>query len=273
MSNKIILRYILLILVLIIILSPTLWVFSTSFKSSEEKLFTTPPSIIPKLPTMGNYIDSLDVMNYFRGTFNSFFITISAVLLNLILCSLGAYPLARMNFIGRQTILLSILATFMIPPQVIIVPLYIMVSGLGLGNTYAGVILPMGINALGIFLMYQAFRGIPIELEEAAIIDGATDLQIWSKIMIPLIKPTIAAVSILLFITYWNRFLWPMIILNSEEFYPLQVQLVNLVKGLFGANWRTTAASAVLTSIPPVLFFLWLQKYFISGMMSGALKE
>jgi len=266
-------RHLCLILILLLVLMPFFWLIATSFKPMSERLFTIPPRLIPLEPTTGNYREAFSLLNMLRSTMNSFIITLSAVALNLFFCSLTAYPLSRMNFPGRDIILYIILASFMIPVQAIIVPLFVLIQGQGLVDSYIGVFLPLGITAFGIFLLRNAFLDVPGDLEEAGRVDGCSEFKIFYRIMLPLIKPSLAALAILLFVTYWNEFLWPMIVLRSLEIQPLQVRLVNLSRGLFGADWRVLSAAAVLVTLPAILFFFIFQRFFISGMMEGALKE
>src|SRR6056297_1744257 len=156
-NSKLFVQCLVLILVALIFITPIFWLVSNSFKSMNERLFTYPPRLIPQQPTLNNFREAIDLVNIFRSTFNSFVIAISTVALNLLFCSLTAYPLARMNFAGKNGILILILATFMIPTQAIIVPLFILVQKMGLVDTYAAVILPLGITAFGIFLLRNAF--------------------------------------------------------------------------------------------------------------------
>lgn len=266
-------RYLILIVVALLFLLPIFWMVSTSFKPLNEKIFSYPPQLIPENVTIDNYVQAMDLIDISRTTFNSFFIAISTVILNLFLCSLTAYPLARMDFAGKNVILLAILATFMIPLEAIIVPLFILVQNLGLVNSYAAVILPSAITAFGIFLLRNSFTSIPKELEEAARIDGCSEFKIYYKIMLPMVKPSMAALAILQFVTAWNHFLWPMIVLRNVEIQTLQIRLVKLGRGLFGADWRVLSATACLVAVPVVVFFLVFQKYFTSGITDGAVKQ
>lgn len=270
--------YLILIFLAIISIGPFIWLFSTALKSGGENIFQYPPQFIPEFPTLKNFIGVWKQVPFLNYIINSFIVAFFIVILNLILSSLAAYPLARMNFKGKNFIFLAVLATLMIPFQVIMIPVYLMVLRLNLVDSvsdlagYAGLILPFAVNAFGIFLMRQAFLAIPKELEEAAIIDGCSIFDIWLKIFLPLSKPALATLAIFTFAGAWSEFLWPSIVLSNQEMYTLPVGL-NHLQGVFSANWRYIAAGAIISMIPILVFFLFLQKYFISGTMQGAVKE
>ena len=199
------------------------------------------------------------------------------VLLNLILSALAAYPLARMEFRGKKTIFYATLATIMIPFQAIMLPVYLIVLKLHMVDSvnsvmgYLGLILPFAVNAFGIFLMRQAFLAIPKEMEEAAFVDGCSVFQIWWKILLPMVKPTLAVLAIFTFIGSWGEFLWPSIVLTKKALYTLPVG-VNDLQGMFSANWRFIAAGSIIATIPILVFFIAMQRYFISGENDGAVK-
>ncbi len=270
--------YIILVLLGVISAGPFLWLLSTALKSQGENIFQYPPRLIPENPTFTNFTDVWKQIPFIAYITNSFIVAFFVVILNLILSSLAAYPLARMNFKGRNIVFFSVLATIMIPFQVIMVPVYLMVLKLNLVDSYsdiagyAGLILPFAVNAFGIFFMRQAFLAIPKELEEAAIIDGCSVFDIWLRIFLPLVKPALATLAIFTFAGAWSEFLWPSIVLSRQEMYTLPVGL-NHLQGIFSANWRYIAAGAVISMIPILIFFLLLQRYFISSTMQGAVKE
>ena len=266
-----ILLYALLLCVGAILLAPFSWLLSTALKAESADLFAHPPQWIPDPIVWGNFVKAWDILPFGLYIFNTFFIAITTVLLNLLLCSLTAYALARMRFAGRQAILYIVLATTMIPFQVLLIPLFIVTLKLGLGDSYAGVILPVAVNAFGIFLLRQAFTTIPKDLEDAARIDGCSDWQIYARIMLPLIKPALATLAAFTFVAQWNDFLWPLVILKSREYYTLQLGLASL-QGVFGVNWRYISAAAVISLVPTIIFFLFTQRFFTRGLTSGAVK-
>ena len=199
------------------------------------------------------------------------------VLLNLILSSLAAYPLARMNFKGKKTTFFAILATIMVPFQAIMLPVYLITIKLNMMDTvnnfmgYIGLVMPFAVSAFGIFLMRQAFMTIPREMEEAAIVDGCNVFQVFWRVILPMVKPSLAVLAIFTFIGSWGEFLWPSIVLTKESMYTLPVGVNNL-QGMFSSNWRFIAAGSILSTVPILIFFLAMQRYFISGENDGAVK-
>lgn len=264
--------YLLLLLIGILLLAPFAWLLSTALKSESADLFAYPPQWIPRPVVWSNFVKAWNILPFARYIFNTFFIAITTVLLNLFFCSLTGFALARMRFPGRQTILYAVLATAMIPFQVLLIPLFIVTLKLGLVDSYAGVILPVAVNAFGIFLLRQAFSTIPSELEDAARIDGCGDFAIYARIMMPLIKPALATQAAFVFVAQWNDFLWPLVVLKSRELYTLQLGLASL-QGVFGVNWRYISAASVIALVPTVLFFLFTQRFFVQGISAGAVKE
>ena len=266
-----------LILVSIISIFPFIWLLSTSLKGGGENIFAYPPTIIPKDFTLDNYVGvwhRVDLMRYF---INSMIVAGATVVLNLILSSLAAYPLARMEFKGKKITFFAILATIMIPFQAIMLPVYLITLKLHLVDSYGdvfgfiGLVMPFAVSAFGIFLMRQAFLAIPREMEEAAIVDGCNVFQVFWKVLLPMVKPSLAVLAIFTFIGSWGEFLWPSIVLTKEAMYTLPVGVNNL-QGMFSSNWRYIAAGSIISTIPIIIFFLCMQRYFISGENEGAVK-
>ena len=269
--------HIILIFVCILCLLPFLWLTSTALKGAGENIFAYPPVFIPEDFTFENFKMVLILVPIVGYALNSFIVASFTVVLNLIFSALAAYPLARMNFKGKNIIFFGILATIMVPFQAIMLPIYIitlklnLVDSYGNLNGYLGLILPFAVNAFGIFLLRQAFLAVPRELEESAVIDGCNSLQIFFKVLLPLIKPSLAVLAIFIFIGGWGEFLWPSIILTKDSLYTLPVG-INDLQGAFSANYRLIAAGSIVSIIPIVIFFLSLQKYFIQGSTEGAVK-
>lgn len=266
-----------LLILSIISVGPFIWLLSTSLKSADENIFSYPPAFIPQHATLMNFVDVWHKVPFGAYIWNSVIVSVFTIALNLILSALAAYPLARMNFRGKNFIFYAILSTIMVPFQVIMIPVYLMVLRLNLVDSvsdaagYLGLILPFAVNAFGIFLMRQAFLGIPKELEEAAVIDGCNTFDIWWRVMMPLVKPALATLAIFSFVGAWSEFLWPSIVLTKKTMYTLPVGL-NDLQGVFSANWRYIAAGAIIATIPILGVFLALQRYFISGTTQGAVK-
>ena len=269
--------HIILIAISLLSIFPFIWLISTSLKGIDENIFAYPPNLIPQDFTLKNYAEVWDKVNFIGYFINSMVVAGFTVLLNLVLSSLAGYPLARMSFKGKKVVFFSILATIMIPFQAIMLPVYIITLKLHLIDSvnaiagYLGLVLPFAVSAFGIFLMRQAFLKIPHEMEEAAIIDGCNVFQLFVKVIIPMVKPTLALLAIFTFIGSWGEFLWPSIVLTQDAMYTLPVGINNL-QGMFSANWRLIAAGSVISTIPIIVFFLAMQKYFISGENDGAIK-
>lgn len=263
--------YAVLLLVTVITIGPFLWLLSTSLKSGSENIFQYPPVFIPEQPTLSNYVAVMEFFPFWRYLFNSVVVSVFTVLLNIVFCSLAAYPLARMQFKGKNIAFVLILSTMMIPFQLLMIPIYILALNLGLQNTYAGLVLPHATTAFGIFLMRQAFITIPYELDESARMDGANSFRIWWQILMPLVKPATVTLAIFTFVMAWGDFLWPLIILNDTTMYTLPLG-VNSLAGSFSSNWRLIAAGSVLSILPIIIFFVLLQRHFIDGAMKGAVK-
>ena len=256
---------------------PFIWLTSTSFKGINEDIFAYPPAIIPQDFTWANYIDVWHRVNFMGYFWNSMIVAGLTVLLNLILSSLAAYPLARMQFRGKKFTFFAILATIMIPFQAIMLPVYLITLKLHLIDSvnnvmgYIGLVMPFAVSAFGIFLMRQAFLKVPKEVEEAAIVDGCNVFQMFCKVVIPMVKPTLAVLAVFTFIGSWGEFLWPSIMLTKDSMYTLPVGINNL-QGMFSSNWRFIAAGSIIATIPIIIFFLAMQRYFISGENDGAVK-
>ena len=269
--------HIILIVVSLLSIFPFIWLLSTSLKGAGENIFAYPPTIIPHDFTWDNYVGvwkRVDLMMYF---INSMIVAGATVILNLILSSLAAYPLARMEFKGKKITFFAILATIMIPFQAIMLPVYLITLKLHLVDAYGdalgfiGLVMPFAVSAFGIFLMRQAFLAIPREMEEAAIVDGCNVFQVFWKVLLPMVKPSLAVLAIFTFIGSWGEFLWPSIVLTKEAMYTLPVGVNNL-QGMFSSNWRFIAAGSIISTIPIIIFFLAMQRYFISGENEGAVK-
>ncbi len=256
---------------------PFIWLTSTSLKGLNEDIFAYPPTIIPTDFTWANYVDVWHKVDFIAYFMNSMIVAALTVILNLVLSSLAAYPLARMQFKGKKVFFFSILATIMIPFQAIMLPVYIITLKLHLIDSvsnlagYIGLVMPFAVSAFGIMLMRQAFLKVPHEVEEAAIVDGCNVFEMFVKIVIPMVKPTLAVLAVFTFIGSWGEFLWPSIMLTKESMYTLPVGINNL-QGMFSANWRFIAAGSIIATIPIIIFFLAMQRYFISGENDGAVK-
>ncbi|PSB20105.1 carbohydrate ABC transporter permease [Phormidesmis priestleyi ULC007] len=268
---KSLLNYGLLSTIAFFMLIPLVWLVSTSFKSPSEDIFQFPPQLLPSQPTFENFVTVWQSNPFGRYLFNSTIVSVLTVALNLLFCSLAAYPLARLSFKGREVIFSAIVATILIPFQIVMIPLYVLAVQLGLRNSYLGVIFPAIASAFGIFLLRQAFQGVPKELEEASRMDGCSDLGVWWHIMLPSIRPALVTLSIFVFIGSWSDFLWPLIVLDRPELYTLPLGVANLA-GTFTLDWRLIAAGSVISIVPILLFFVAMQHYIVPSETGSGVK-
>ncbi|MGP4073943.1 carbohydrate ABC transporter permease [Piscibacillus sp. B03] len=250
---------------------PFIWTLSTSLKSSSEPVFSNPPKLIPEDLTIQNFIEVWNTLPIPTFLFNSFILTFFGVLFPLLFASLAGFALGRIDFKGNKIVFIAIIATMMIPVEASMIPIYLILNEFNLIGTYTGVILPGAVNAFGIFLMRQAFKSIPKEIEESAIMDGANIFQMWWRILLPMTKPMLATLAILSFIAAWNNFLWPLLVLKDSSMYPLTLGLYKL-EGAFSANTRQIATGTIIALIPILIVFLALQKHFVDNSSSGSIK-
>lgn len=260
--------YSLLTAIALIMLLPLLWLVSTAIRSPEDNIFAFPPQF---LPTLQNFVTVWQQNPFGQYFFNSIIVALLTVGLNLLFCSLAAYPLARLRFLGRDVLFAIIVATILIPFQIVMIPLYVLAVQLGLRNTYLGLILPFIASAFGIFLMRQAFLGVPKELEEAARIDGCSELGIWWNVMIPPTRPALVTLAIFVFIGSWSDFLWPLILLDRPEYYTLPLGVAKLA-GSFSLDWRLIAAGSVISIFPVLMLFVVMQRYIVPTESGSGLK-
>ena len=263
--------YGLLAAIALLMLFPLLWLLSTSLKSPTEDIFQFPPQLLPSQPTFNNFVRVWQTNPFGRYLFNSTLIAVLTVGLNLLFCALAAYPLARLEFQGREIIFTAIVTTIMIPFQIVMIPLYILTVQLGMKNSYLGIIFPAIASAFGIFLLRQAFQGVPKELEEAARIDGCSELGIWWNVMIPAIRPALVTLAIFVFIGSWSDFLWPLIVIDKPEFYTLPLG-VAMLAGTFSLDWRLIAAGSIISIAPILVLFLFLQRYIVPTETGSGVK-
>jgi putative chitobiose transport system permease protein len=261
----------LLLLLALVVLLPLLWLVSTSLKGPAEDIFTSPPALLPSQPSLAAYgqlFAANPMLTYLR---NSAVVSALAVLANLLFCSLAAYPLARLRFRGRGLVLALVVATILIPFQVVMIPLYLLMVQLGLRNSLWALILPQAATAFGIFLLRQSFLGVPVELEEAARIDGCSPLGEWWNVMIPAARSDLITLAMFVFIGSWSDFLWPLIILDDPGLYTLPLGLQQLASS-FSIDWRLVAAGSVVSILPVLLLFILLQRFILPNASGDAVK-
>ena len=250
---------------------PFVWMFLGSFKT-EAELAQRPLTWWPEQFTVEHYVRWLEQLDYGRFFFNSIFVATVVVLGNVIFCSMVGYALAKLHFPGKRALFALVLITLMVPGMVTFVPLFVMVANAGLVNSYPALILPFLTSPLGVFLMRQFISGIPDSLLEAARIDGAGEMRIFARIVMPLCGPPLATLGILTFLGSWNNFLWPLVAAQTEEMYTLPVALSLFSTGQYGTNYGILLAGSMLVIAPILLVFIVLQRFFVQGIASTGIK-
>ncbi len=262
--------YLILIGGMIITLTPFFWSISTSLKP-RAGIFSMPPEWVPSEPTLEHYGRLFDEVDFLRHFINSTVVAVAVTLLGLFLNSLAGYAFAKFRFPGRDRLFSILVLSLMVPGQVTMMPVFMILRSLGLINTYTGLIITGTISVFGIFLIRQFVLTIPNDLIEAARIDGCGEFAIYWKVILPLCKPVLATLGIFTFMSSWNSFLWPLIVMVREEMYTLPVALANL-SGQHATDYGLLMAGAVVVVIPVILVFLAAQKYIIEGISTTGLK-
>lgn len=250
---------------------PFTWMLLGSVKTQRE-ILQRPPTWWPQQFTWENFAAWFGQLNFGQFFGNSFLVAVLTVAGNLVFCSMVGYALAKMDFPGKKALFIVVMVTLMVPGVVTFVPLFVMVSSLGLVDSYAALILPFVTTPLGVFLMRQFMLGIPDPLLEAARIDGAGELRIFARIVMPLCGPPLATLGILTFLASWNNFLWPLVAAQTEAKYTLPVALSLYSTGQNATDYGLLLAGSVLVIAPIILLFVFLQRYFIQGIASTGLK-
>lgn len=282
------------ILLVVLAVGPALWLLNVALQPTTVSVSGTTVSYglgdltHPRDYTLVNFAGAMDLpkdgtltlsekwnrawdRGLLRPLVNSIFVTAIQATLNVFLAALCAYPLARMEFRGKGILFVTILATLMVPEQVIVIPMFVTVVDMGLYDTLAAVIIPGCVTAFGVYLCRQSFLAIPLELEEAARIDGAGALRVWWHVMLPLTRPTLATLAVFSMIGAWSNLLWPLIVLQSERKMTLPVA-INQLLSTFGDNVRLAYAASVLALVPMVVIYILMQRWLQRGMLAGAVK-
>ncbi|WP_425402790.1 carbohydrate ABC transporter permease [Jiangella gansuensis] len=263
--------YVVLTLAVVATLIPFAWMFLGSVKT-EQELLRRPPTWWPETFTWGNFdawFGRLQIQTFFV---NSVVVALVTVLGTLLFCSMVGYALAKLDFPGKKVLFVLVLLTLMVPGVVTFIPLFVVVSKLGMVSTYPALILPFLAGPLGVFLMRQFIGEIPDALIEAARIDGAGEVRIYTRIVLPLCGPALATLAILTFLGSWNNFLWPLVVAQTEEMYTLPVALSLYSVGQNSTNYGVLLAGSVLVITPVLLLFVALQRYFIQGIALTGVK-
>jgi multiple sugar transport system permease protein len=251
---------------------PFLWMLSTSLKSQEYILQAT-PQLIPDPMTLDSYTQLADRIDLTRTFSNSLVVAIVGTVGQVVIASMAAYAFSRIEWRGRDALFVLYLATMMIPSVVLVIPQFILVRSLGWVNSYAALIVPGLFSAFGTFLLRQAFKTLPKDFEEAALVDGANQLRIFWQIDLPLIRPALATFAVFSFMGLWNSYLWPLFVARREEVMTLPVALAVLQAGPRAlTEWNMVMAGAVITVLPILLVYLLAQRWFVRGVVASGIK-
>ncbi len=252
-------------------LLPMIWLIASSFKGSAA-IFAFPPSFLPRDATLSNYTRLFREVPFGRYFINSVFLSTSATLISLFFSTLAGFGFAKYEFAGKRFLFTILLASMMIPFQVLLVPLFKLLKDIGWLDSYWGIIVPFMVGGFGIFLMRQFMVGVPNDLIDAARIDGCSEFGIYWRVVLPIVKPAIGALTIFVFLGQWNNYLWPLIVLRSEAKYTLPLGLANLV-GVSRQEYGMLMAGTLVALVPIVVLFMAMQREFVSGITLGAVKE
>ncbi|GAA5137033.1 carbohydrate ABC transporter permease [Pseudonocardia adelaidensis] len=263
-----VLTHALLVLGAVAMIGPFGWQLLTAFKSLPETT-TVPPSVLPREWLWSNFAEVFELLPFGQQLLNSLVVAAAVTLGQLAFCSLGAYAFARLEFRGRELIFALFLSVLMVPKQLLILPQYQIMSGLGLLNSLPALILPGLFSAFGTFLLRQFFATIPKDFEEAALLDGAGRFRIFFSIMLPLVKPALAALAVITVMHSWNDLLWPLVVNTAPASMPISAGLTSL-QGQEWTDYPVLMAGALMASIPMLLAYLALQRQFVQGIaLSG----
>jgi len=270
-----ILRYVLLIGMGLILLMPFILTALGTFKADSE-IIAFPPKFLPSQWHFENWVKvwTTDIGNggtFPRWLFNTAYLSVVVATLEVIFCSMAAYAFARLEFPGRDAVFAFMLGTLMIPAAVTMIPAYVLMTKLHLINTFWSLIIPGAVSAGSIFILTQFFRAIPRDLEEAAVIDGATNMEIYRNVILPLARPALLTVFILQFQAMWNNFMQPLLYLNTPDKYVLNVAL-SIFQQQFKAQWNLTLVGAMVNAIPILILFFIFSKYFQEGVAYSGIK-
>jgi ABC-type glycerol-3-phosphate transport system permease component len=264
------------IVLLVIFLAPFLWILASSFKS-QAHIFAdvsplSPRTFVPTSPTLSNYSSAFTQEHVGRALINSLIVSVVQVAITVVLAVPAAYALTRLKFRLQGLMFGIILVTFMIPAEAVVIPLFQIVSTLKLSNTLYGVFLPFVASPFALFLLRQAFRDIPMDLDEAALIDGASHLKIMLRVIVPNVRPALATAALMTFLFSWNAFLWPLIVIQTQNNQLVQVAIaINTVPGEL-PNWGQVFSGAIIATLPVLILFIFLQRYFVRGIVASGIK-
>jgi alpha-1,4-digalacturonate transport system permease protein len=268
--NKI-LRCTILLLLVFLFLFPILWTVMSTFKSSEE-LYSSTLTFFPKVFTLENYKLAFSKGNFGLYFWNTTFVAIVGTILTVVINTMAGYALAKYKFKGSQVFLILFISTLMIPLEVIMNPIFTVITNFGLYNSLWGLIIPAAATPTGVFLMRQYLLTIPDDIIHSARIDGASELRIFLSIIVPIAKPAIAALAIFSFMWRWNDFLWPLIVTTDPKKYTVQLAISNF-SGEFTVDWNSLLSMSTIAMIPVIIIFIIFQKHFVKGLATSGMKD
>ncbi len=263
--------YVLLTLAVIVVAAPFVWMVLGSFKTTAE-LRQSPPTWLPETATLDNYTQLFSRLDFGTYFFNSTVVAVVVTAGNLLFCSMLGYALAMLEFRGKRALFGLVMGTLLIPGVVTFVPLFVLVANVGLIDTLPGLMLPFLAAPFGVFLMRQFILGLPRDLLDAGRVDGAGELRIFARIILPLCGPALATLGILTFLGSWNNFLWPLVVAQTEDTYTLPVALALYSKGQNATNYGLLLAGATVVVIPVLMVFLAFQRRVIEGIATTGIK-
>ena len=256
----------------LVMIMPFAWMLLASFKDLGQ-IYKVPPNWIPDPFVFQNYLNAWTSVPFDTGYLNSAIVTVTVVVVNLLTCSMAAYAFARIEFPFRHALFILFLATLMVPEQVTIIPLYIIIESVGLIDTLLSLIIPYALfNAFGVFLLRQFIKSLPVDLEEAAIVDGANRWTIYWRIILPLIRPALAAFGIFTFLFQWNNFFRPLIFLNSIDNYTVPLA-INFFRGQYATDFALLMAGSAISIVPVLIVYAIGQRQIIEGIATTGLKQ
>ena len=254
------------------VISPLLMGLSYSFRSDSEIMTTKGVTLLPREWTLENYLWVFQYVPVGRYIFNSMIHYVLIIGSQILLCSLAGYAFGCFEFKGKKILFTSILFSMMIPGEVTLIANYLQVVGMGLGNTYLGMVITSAVSSMGIFMLRQFYKSLPIEFMEAARLDGCGKFRYWFRIALPLSQPTLASLALFEFVNIYNRYMWPLLIAEQDDMYTIQIGMA-MLKGAEGDNLGVILAGAVICIVPVLVVFVLGQKYIVAGLVSGGIKE
>ena len=252
---------------------PIYFMLTSAFKA-ETEILATPIHWLPHdFQGLGQFIRAAEIAPLWRYVFNSSLVSVVNVAVTVFFSALAGFGFAKYSFPGRTVLFYFVISTMMIPFQILVIPLYVEVRALGWTDTYAGLIVPGIMNAFGVFMMRQYIFGIPDELLDAGRVDGAGEFQIFLRIVLPLLKPALASLAIIIFIWSWANFLWPLVVVQDEDLVVLTIGLTNYTQPYQSTPmWGAAMAASTIATLPMLGIFIFFQKYFIRGLTAAAVK-